>query len=119
MPEFAIISVKEAKLRTIPGRQGKFINEDAGYIQQLSKGQAGKLHLSEQEKPGSIRRRLAQAAQALGTSLVIKRSGEDLYFWSEGREDEQPRSKRSYTRRRRHQEETVTPELSLIERGVP
>jgi hypothetical protein len=43
MPEFAIVSVKEAQLRTIPGRQGKFMNEYAEYIKQLPQGQAGKL----------------------------------------------------------------------------
>jgi hypothetical protein len=35
MPEFAIVSVKDAQLRTLPGRQGKFMNEYAGYIKQL------------------------------------------------------------------------------------
>jgi hypothetical protein len=45
MPDFAIISVKEAKLRTLPGRQGKFINEYADYIQQLPQGQAGRLRI--------------------------------------------------------------------------
>jgi hypothetical protein len=45
MPDFAIISVKEAKLRTLPGRQGKFINEYADYIQQVPQGQAGRLRI--------------------------------------------------------------------------
>jgi hypothetical protein len=91
MPEFTTISVNEAQLRTIPGRQGKFINEYADYIQQLPKGQAGRLHVLENENPLTIRRRLMQAAQALGTNLIIKRSGSDVYFWSEGNVAEQPR----------------------------
>jgi hypothetical protein len=41
MPEFTTVLVQEAQLRTIPGRQGKFINEFADYIQQVPKGQAG------------------------------------------------------------------------------
>ena len=49
MPEFEIISMKEAKLSTTSGRQGKFMNEYAQYIQQLPKGQAGKLHSGESE----------------------------------------------------------------------
>jgi hypothetical protein len=47
MPEFTTVSVKEAQLRTIPGRQGKFINEYADYIQQVLTGQAGKLRIGE------------------------------------------------------------------------
>jgi hypothetical protein len=107
MPEFAIVSLHEAQLRTISGRQGTFMNEYADYIQQLPKGQAGKLHPVENEKPLTIRRRLAVAAQALGINLIIKRSGSDLYFWQEGREEEQPRRKRRYTRRNKRQEETA------------
>jgi hypothetical protein len=33
MPEFTTVPVQEAQMRTIPGRQGKFINEYADYIQ--------------------------------------------------------------------------------------
>jgi hypothetical protein len=33
--------------------------------------------------------------------LIIKRSGNDLYFWREDAGEEQPRAKRSYTRRAR------------------
>jgi hypothetical protein len=87
MPEFTTVSVQEAQLRTIPGRLGKFINEYADYIQQLPQGQAGKLSLGEDEKHTTIRRRLVSAANALGINLIIKRSGEDIYFWRE----EQPR----------------------------
>jgi hypothetical protein len=101
MPEFETVSVQEAKLRTLSGRQGQFMNEYIGYIQQLPKGQAGGLHVLAQEHPLTIRRRLVTAAKALGTPLIIKRSGADVYFWSEDRGDEQPRTKRSYTRRNR------------------
>jgi hypothetical protein len=92
MPDFATVSVQEAT-------QGKFINEYVGYIQQLPPGQAGRLHLVENEKPATVRRRLTLAAHALGINLIIKRSGDDVYFWSDEREEEQPRRKRSYTRR--------------------
>jgi hypothetical protein len=98
MPGFGIVSMKAAKLRTLSGRH---MSEYAQYIQQLPKGQAGKLHSGENENPFTIRRRVITAAQALGTPLVIKRSREDVYFWSEDRGDEQPRTKRSYTRRNR------------------
>jgi hypothetical protein len=91
MPEFTTVSVQEAQIRTIPGRQGKFINEYADYIQQVPQGQAGKLRIREDEKHTTVRRRLVLAAQALGRNLIIKRSGSDIYFWSEERGAEQPR----------------------------
>jgi hypothetical protein len=94
MPEFTTVSVQEAQLRTIPGRQGKFINEYADYIQQLPQGQAGKLTIGEGEKHTAIRRRLVSAAKALGVTIIIKRSGNDLYFWPEAGEAEQPRPRR-------------------------
>jgi hypothetical protein len=106
MSEFTTVSVQEAQLRTIPGRQGKFINEYADYIQQLPKGQAGKLTIGEGEKHTAIRRRLVTTAKAMHIPLIVKRSGNDLYFWREDRGDEQPRSKRRYTRRARSKEET-------------
>jgi hypothetical protein len=99
MPEFTTVSVTEAQLRTIPGRQGKFINEYADYIQQVSGEQAGRLRIGESENPLTIRRRLAVAAKAMNTPLIIKRSGNAVYFWREDTEEEQPRTKRRYTRR--------------------
>jgi hypothetical protein len=105
MPEFTTVSVQEAVVRTIPGRQGRYLNECIEYIQQVPSGQAGKLHPVEREKPFTIRRWLARAAQTLGIPLIIKRSGEDIYFWREDTEDEQPRRRRG--RRARRQEETA------------
>jgi hypothetical protein len=40
MPEFTTVSVHEAKVRTMPGRQGRFISEYVDYIQQVPAGQA-------------------------------------------------------------------------------
>jgi hypothetical protein len=115
MPEFTTVSVQEAQLRTIPGRQGTFINEYADYIQQLPQGQAGRLSIGEQEKHPTVRRRLTVATQALGIHLTIKRSGNDLYFWQENGGDEQPRSKRRYTRRVRSDEETTPLDQSFTD----
>jgi hypothetical protein len=125
MPEFETVSVKEAEFRSQSGRRGKFMNEYTDYIQQLPPEQAGKLHPEWNEKPAAIRRRLTQAAQVLGMQLVIKRSGEDVYFWKEDGTDEQPRSKRKYTRRTRQgragdyfpPQPFIEPELG--EQGVP
>jgi hypothetical protein len=95
MPEFTTVPVQEAQMRTIPGRQGAFINEYADYIQQVPKGQAGKLTAGEDETHTTVRRRLATAAKAMNIHLIIKRSGNDLYFWREDSEVEQPRPRRS------------------------
>jgi hypothetical protein len=72
----------------------------------------------------TIRRRLDVAAKTLGIPVMIKRSGNDVYFWRENGGDEQPRTKRSYTRRARSQEEIPTPdqpvdELGMVEQGIP
>jgi hypothetical protein len=83
MPEFEIVSLDEATLRTASGRQGQYLAEYVSYIHQLPQGQAGKLRLLEQENPTTIRKRLVVAAQAVGIPLVIKRSGQDIYFWIE------------------------------------
>ena len=117
MPDFTIISVQEAQLRTLSGRQAQYINEYATYIQQLGEGQAGKLHVSEQERHPTIRRRLTVTAQMLGITLTIKRSGEDIYFWKEGEAAAQPR--RRPTRRRRAQAATTAPEQSPSEQHQP
>jgi hypothetical protein len=108
MPEFTTISVTEAQIRTIPGRQGTFMNEYVDYIQQLPRGQAGKLTVGEDETHTTVRRRLATAAKAMNINLIIKRSGNDLYFWREDGGEEQPRPRRG--RRPRRQEETTIPE---------
>jgi hypothetical protein len=105
MPDFTIVSVEDAKVKTIPVRQRTYMNEYAGYIQQLSHGKAGKLHQKEDEKLTTIRRRLVVAAQTLGITLVIKRSGADIYFWKEEPAEAQPRPRNG--RRRRRQEETA------------
>src|ERR671919_2638573 len=117
MPEFTTVSVQEAQLRTLSGRQAQYINQYATYLQQLGEGQAGKLHVYEDEKPLTIRRRLTVTAHMLGIALTIKRSGEDIYFWSEGREEAQPRPRNG--RRRRRQEETAAPDQPLIEPEFP
>jgi hypothetical protein len=129
MPEFILMSIQEAQLRTIPGRQGTFMSEYADYIQQLPTGQAGRLRLGESEKHLTVRRRLISAAQAMNIPLIIKRSGNDLYFWRENGGEEQPRRKRSYTRgsqtsrRMRSHDEITAPdqpvdELGMVEQGI-
>ncbi len=124
MPQFTTVSVQEAKMRTASSRQERYLHEYSDYITKLPKGQAGRLKISEQENPLTIRRRLGVAAQTLGISLIIKRSGGNVYFWREDEEMEQPRTKRRYTRRRREEAELPPPdqpvdELGMTEQGIP
>jgi hypothetical protein len=94
MPNFEIVSMQEARLKTASGRQRQFLDQYAGYIQQLPEGQAGKLQATEDEKISTVRRRLTAAATMLGKNLVIRRSGEELYFWDEPSQEETPRRRR-------------------------
>jgi hypothetical protein len=123
MPEFTTVSVQEAKLRTTSGRQGRYLHAYIDYITQLPKGQAGKLRTGEEETPTTIRRRLGVAAKTLGIPLIIKRSGNDVYFWKENGTEEQPRMKRRYPRRATGKEETPAPdqpgdELGMVAQGI-
>ena len=115
MPEFTTVPVQEAQIRTIPGRQGTFINEYADYIQQVLKGQAGKLRIREDEKHTTVRRQLSTTAKAMNITLIIKRSGNDLYFWRQDGGAEQPRSKRRYTRRAMPDEESTPMDQAFVE----
>jgi hypothetical protein len=115
MPEFTTVSVQEAQLRTIPGRRGTFINEYADYIQQLPQRQAGKLSIGEGEKHTAIRRRLVITAKTMNIPLIIKRSGNELYFWREDGGEEQVRTKRRYTRRTTPEEETTELDQSFVD----
>jgi hypothetical protein len=124
MPEFTTVSRQEAMLQTSSGRQKRYLDEYIDYITNLPKGQAGRLRIGAEETPATIRRRLGVAAKTLGIPLIIKRSGNDVYFWRENGGGEQPRTKRSYTRRARSQEEIPTPdqpvdELGMVEQGIP
>jgi hypothetical protein len=99
MPEFTTVSLKEAKVQTTSRRQGRYLHEYIDYLTNLPKGQAGRLTTGEQETPATIRRRLGVAAKTLGIPVIIKRSGNDLYFWREDETEERPRTTRRYTRR--------------------
>jgi hypothetical protein len=118
MPEFTTVSISEALLRTSSGRQSRYLNDYMTYITQLPKGQAGRLRTGEGEKHTTIRRRLGVAAKPLGVPLIIKRSGNDIYFWREDTGNEQPRAKRKYTRRSRPQNVLPTPDQPVAERGM-
>ncbi len=115
MPEFTTVSRQEAMLQTSSGRQKRYLDEYIDYITNLPKGQAGRLSIGAEETPATIRRRLGVAAKTLGIPVIIKRSGNDVYFWRENGGGEQPRTKRSYTRRARTEEETTPMDQASVE----
>ncbi len=91
MPTFNQVPLQEAMMKTATGRRAQLAQEYLQYIQQLAEGQAGKLQASDDEKLSTVRRRLGDAARLAGKNLVIKRTGEDLYFWVEPAGEQRPR----------------------------
>ena len=95
MPEFSILSVQEAMLRLGPPTRIKpFMDKYIGYINQLRPGQAGVLTLTGDEKISTIRNWLTRIAKEVGIALIIKRGGEQLFFWREQDEAVQQRRRR-------------------------
>ena len=81
MPKFEVMSQTEAELKSATGKRAKLTREYLGYIDQLEPGQAGRLQVSDGETSGAVRRRLGTAAKLSGKDVVIKRTGDDIYFW--------------------------------------
>ena len=96
MPQFEMLSLEQAMIKSATGRQAVIAREYLGYIQQLSEGQAGMLQASEGESLAAVRRRLGSAAKLGGKDLVMKRVGVELYFWIR-READNPRRRRTRT----------------------
>jgi len=99
MPKFELIPLTEAELNSATGKRAEVIREYVGYIQQLQEGQAGKLQITEGETGAAVRRRLGAAAKLAGTDLVIKRAGEEVYFWVRSGLSGRPRRKRGRPRK--------------------
>jgi predicted RNA-binding protein YlqC (UPF0109 family) len=81
MAKFEIVTQSQAELDSATGKRAEIMSEYIGYLNQLSKGQAGKLTGSNGESAGAIRRRLGAAAKSLGKEVVIKRKDDIVYFW--------------------------------------
>ena len=96
MPNFETVSIDVAAERTVVNQRQKIIQEYVAYIQQLPEGQAAKLTAGDGETLPMIRRRLGEAARAADKDLVIKRTGDELYFWVQ----KKPRKRRPGTPRR-------------------
>lgn len=99
MPDFEVVPLDEARLKTLGGRQGQIFKQYSQYLEQLEDGQAGKLHTASDEKVTTIRRRLVTTARLLGKELIIKRTGDELYFWVKTPEEGEAPQRRRRTRR--------------------
>ena len=82
MPKFEVVPLSEAKLDTLSGERAEITKQYVDYIEGVGKGKAGKLTPAEGDKLTTIRRRLGVAAKQAGKKLVVKRKGDDLYFWT-------------------------------------
>ena len=87
MPRLDIVPIEEARGKSASEeKRAQVLQEYIGYIDQLTKGQAGRLVASAGETTATVRRRIGAAARAAGKNLTIRRAGDEVYFWTEGRQ---------------------------------
>ena len=95
MPRFDLVSREEAARKAATtGKRAQVLREYLGYIEQLSEGRAGRLQAGEGETLVAVRRRLGAAAKLVNKELVIRRTGEELYFWTPSMAGASPRRPR-------------------------
>ena len=95
MPKLDIVPIEEAKGKSAAaGKRTQILQEYQGYIDQLTKGQAGRLVAGAGETTATVRRRLGAAARAAGHKLTIRRAGDEVYFWAERRRAAKGRRRR-------------------------
>ncbi len=81
MPKFKSLPLAAAMLKSANGKRAQLTKEYMAYIEQLPSGQAGQLQAAAGESIAAVRRRLGAASRVAGKDLVIKRVGEELFFW--------------------------------------
>ena len=83
MPKFDIVPVEEVRGKSASGeRRAQILQEYLGYIDQLKRGQAGRLVTGAGETTATVRKRIGAAARSAGKNLTIKRAGDEVYFWA-------------------------------------
>ncbi len=90
MPKLDVVPMEEAIGKTASEsaavrKRAQILQEYRGYIDQLAKGQAGRLVASAGETTATVRRRIGAAAREAGKNLTIRRAGDEVYFWVERR----------------------------------
>ncbi len=91
MPRFETVPINNALVKTASRQRAEDLKEYLGYIEQLKGGEAGRLQASGDESIRAVRRRLGAAAKLSGKDLVIKRTGDDIYFWIKAARRGRPR----------------------------
>ncbi len=86
MPRFDVLSVDEAMMKTATGKRAQITREYLEYLGELGRGKAGHLKAEFGENIAAIRRRLGVAAKLAKKDLVVKRGGDEIYFWIRGSE---------------------------------
>ena len=86
MPKFDKVPLEEVRVKTASEsastrQRAQILQEYRGYIDQITKGQAGRLVASAGETTATVRRRIGAAARAAGKNLTIRRAGDEVYFW--------------------------------------
>ncbi len=83
MPKFDIVPIEEVRVTSASeAKRAQMLREYRGYIDQLTKGQAGRLMAGPGETTATVRRRIGAAARAAGHKLTIGRAGDEVYFWA-------------------------------------
>ena len=83
MPQFDVLPIKEAQLKSASGKRAQVLQEYVRYIERLQDGQAGRLTAGPGETLGAVRRRIGAAAKQIDKAIVIKRTGEYVFFWTD------------------------------------
>ena len=94
MPKFETVSINEAQANSATGKRAQILREYIAYIEQVPAGEAGRLEAGPGETISAVRRRLGTAARAVGKSVTVKRSGEQIYFWVESQNGRKRRGRR-------------------------
>ena len=81
MPQLNVLPIDQAQMNSATGKRAQIMREYIEIIDQVPAGQAGQLTAGQGETLSAIRRRLGAAARQTGTSLVIKRTEQSVYFW--------------------------------------
>ncbi len=84
MPRFDRVPLGEAKMKTarLNSKRAQVIAEYVSYIEQLGADEAGRLQATEGEPITTVRRRIGAAGRQLGRQLTIRRTGDEVYFWT-------------------------------------
>ncbi len=99
MPKLDVIPIGEARVKTTTEsassrKRAQILQEYRSYIDQLKSGEAGRLVAGAGETTATVRRRIGAAARAAGRNLTIRRAGDEVYFWTEGRRSGNGRRRR-------------------------